>query len=259
MSDTQEDAEVPVSAANDVDTSESVGPPRKTVTMTYTPKEQPRVAVEDLIADRIALLRQRRGWTYKQLSVHMARWGCPMDASSLQKIEKGTPRRKISVNELMVFARVFSISLVDLIETSSKDSETTNLSPSETMTLIRGSGGGDLEGIWKVFEAAKMHRETILDLQESYERLVTVVQSALDTTDGLRPRMEAFLGTEMERAEQRARYRFGDEDEMPASGADWDKAVEDETNSSISTARDVLDPDRARPNWNQPWKGNNEP
>lgn len=73
----------------------------------------------DDVADRIRTERERRGWTYRELAEQMAREGCVIAASTLQRIEKGSgpgrPRPKIGVEELVAACRVFEISPDELL------------------------------------------------------------------------------------------------------------------------------------------------
>lgn len=66
-------------------------------------------------ANNIETLRNDLKLSYGELAKRMGQVGCPMDKSSLQKIEKGSPRRKISVNELVAFAEVFNVPVTSLI------------------------------------------------------------------------------------------------------------------------------------------------
>lgn len=60
----------------------------------------------------VAEMRQARNWSYGDLAKRMLDdAGCTIDRSSLQKIEKATPPRKISLNELVAFSKVFEAPL----------------------------------------------------------------------------------------------------------------------------------------------------
>lgn len=72
------------------------------------------LGVEDLVADRIAQYREQRGETYEGLAARMTAEGCAIHASALYKIEKGEPRRRITVDELVALAAVFGVSLDEL-------------------------------------------------------------------------------------------------------------------------------------------------
>src|SRR5947209_1055598 len=79
-------------------------------------RSRPRsVAAEDALARRITAEREAKGWSYVTLAVFMTNAGCPMDASSIYKIEKGNPRRRITVDEFVAFSRVLDVDLDDLL------------------------------------------------------------------------------------------------------------------------------------------------
>lgn len=79
-------------------------------------QSEPSPTIEGALADRIGLLRTERGWSYERLSKELATLGCRVAISSLHKIERGTPRRPISVNELFAFAAVFKMDVLALAE-----------------------------------------------------------------------------------------------------------------------------------------------
>jgi transcriptional regulator with XRE-family HTH domain len=54
--------------------------------------------------------REKRGWGYELLAQRLTEVGCPMSGSSLHKIEKGNPRRGISVDEAVAMRVVFDLS-----------------------------------------------------------------------------------------------------------------------------------------------------
>ena len=51
---------------------------------------------------------EQRGWSYTGLAQRMTAQGCAIDQSALYKIEKGNPRRRISVDELVALREVFA-------------------------------------------------------------------------------------------------------------------------------------------------------
>lgn len=67
------------------------------------------------MAKRIEELRTKEGWSFGELAQRMAKAGCPIERSSLQKIERGKPRRKITVNELVAFSTVFNVDVPNLL------------------------------------------------------------------------------------------------------------------------------------------------
>ncbi len=79
------------------------------------PNTERSIQVEKFLARRIEELRAERKWTYRDLAKEMGDVGCAIEPSALQKIEKGTPPRRIVVNELVAFATVFSVDIADLL------------------------------------------------------------------------------------------------------------------------------------------------
>ncbi len=63
---------------------------------------------EDNLARRVAYERERLEMTYEGLAKRMTDAGCAINASGIYKIEKGEPRRRITVDELIGFSRVFA-------------------------------------------------------------------------------------------------------------------------------------------------------
>lgn len=77
---------------------------------------QPRsLGREDNLAARVARERTDRGLSYEGLAKLMTEAGCPMQGSAIYKIEKGSPRRRISVDELVAFTQVFETTVDDLL------------------------------------------------------------------------------------------------------------------------------------------------
>lgn len=70
---------------------------------------------ERFVAQRVAMERGRRGWTLEALATRMTAADCKMHPSTLHKIEKGDPPRKITVTELLAFSRVFEMPLAELV------------------------------------------------------------------------------------------------------------------------------------------------
>jgi transcriptional regulator with XRE-family HTH domain len=72
---------------------------------------------EDHVASRIEYEIDRRGWSQERLAAEMAEVGHPLHQSAISKIinPKGGRRRTVSVDEALGFAKVFGISLEDLL------------------------------------------------------------------------------------------------------------------------------------------------
>ncbi|MDQ1738081.1 MAG: hypothetical protein QOH56_4332 [Pseudonocardiales bacterium] len=67
------------------------------------------------LARRIAFEREQRAWTYEGTAKRMTDAGCAIQASAIYKIEKGEPPRRISVDELVAFSKVFELDIEDLL------------------------------------------------------------------------------------------------------------------------------------------------
>ncbi len=70
---------------------------------------------EGNLARRIGYERERTGQSYAGLAKRMEEAGYPVQATALFKIEKGEPPRRITVDELVGFSRVFEIPIEDLL------------------------------------------------------------------------------------------------------------------------------------------------
>lgn len=78
---------------------------------------QPRtIDAEDRLADRIRIERAARGWTYEQTAEAMTNAGCPIQGSAIYKIEKGEPRRRVTVNELAALSLIWAIPMDRLVQ-----------------------------------------------------------------------------------------------------------------------------------------------
>ncbi len=73
------------------------------------------ITAEDDLAERITHERERRGWSYERLAREMTKAGCKTHASAVHKIEKGEPRRRITVTELVGISRALDLPVEDLL------------------------------------------------------------------------------------------------------------------------------------------------
>ncbi len=73
------------------------------------PNKGRTIRAEANLALRMAYERDRRDWTYDGLARRMADAGCPIQATALYKIEKGSPPRRVTVDELAALAHVFDV------------------------------------------------------------------------------------------------------------------------------------------------------
>lgn len=73
------------------------------------------VEVEANLRRRIAYERERRSQSYETLAELMTDAGCAISGSSLYKIEKGGPPRRVSVDELVTLAQIWGFTLDELL------------------------------------------------------------------------------------------------------------------------------------------------
>lgn len=71
----------------------------------------------EVLALRVERERTRpdRRWSYERLSQEMGAAGCRISHAALHAIERGTPRRKITVDEYLAFAEVFGVEPAELL------------------------------------------------------------------------------------------------------------------------------------------------
>jgi transcriptional regulator with XRE-family HTH domain len=79
------------------------------------PNKPREVYAENYLAARIISEREARGWSLEGLAKRMTNAGCAINQSAIYKIEQGQPRRRITVDELVAFSRVFGLPLDDLL------------------------------------------------------------------------------------------------------------------------------------------------
>ena len=87
------------------------------------PNKPRTINAEANIAERVAYERVLRGWSYETLARKMTEAGCSIHGSAIFKIEKGEPRRRVTVDELIGMARAFGISIEALTYASNAEEE----------------------------------------------------------------------------------------------------------------------------------------
>lgn len=80
-----------------------------------TASDAAQLASEEALARRITYERERRGWSPGGLAAQMTKAGHPLNQSSVWKIENGQPRRKITVDEMIGFSKVFELPFDELL------------------------------------------------------------------------------------------------------------------------------------------------
>jgi transcriptional regulator with XRE-family HTH domain len=73
------------------------------------------LANERNLARRIQFEREQRNWTYEGTARRMGDAGCPIQPTAVYKIEKADPPRRITVDELVAFAKVFDTNVENLL------------------------------------------------------------------------------------------------------------------------------------------------
>jgi hypothetical protein len=79
------------------------------------PRPPRSLANERNVAARVAYERERLEMSYAGLATRMTDLGCTIDAAAIYKIEKNDPPRRITVDELVTFAEVFGVSVMDML------------------------------------------------------------------------------------------------------------------------------------------------
>ncbi len=153
------------------------------------PRNPPRSLLsEEGLAERLAYERERRGWTYDSLAKRMTDAGCPINQSAIYKIEKGRPRRRITVDELVALSQVLDMPIEHL------------LLPPELAATQRL---GELLREWE--EASDAATQADIRLHKSWTRLTDYVSANAAITGNLSELLHSW-----------AERRFGPEqrDEM---------------------------------------------
>ena len=71
---------------------------------------------EGNVAAHVRFERELRWWSTAELARYVTEAGCPISQSAVWRIESGEPRRKISVDELVAFSKVFDKQIGDLLQ-----------------------------------------------------------------------------------------------------------------------------------------------
>jgi transcriptional regulator with XRE-family HTH domain len=136
------------------------------------PKPNPprSAGAEDMVARRVAYERARRKWSREDLARRMTDAGTPVNQSAIYKIEQGSPRRTISLDEAHALADVFGITLDDL-ESIPEDVLSTEVagyvdSVAELETVIRQLRGHILKLLARAADTANAARP-MLDYMQS--------------------------------------------------------------------------------------------
>lgn len=115
----------------------------------------------EALAERVRLERMERSWSYERLSKELAGFHCKVAASSLHKIERGAPRRSISVDELFALADVFDTDVLELAQPAS-----VHFAERARKLLERHSRSAEM-----FVDSRREDRKTVSDLREASRHL----------------------------------------------------------------------------------------
>jgi transcriptional regulator with XRE-family HTH domain len=131
---------------------------------------------EPHLAARVAIEREQRGWSYEGLAKRMADVGCPIQSSAIYKIEKGAPKRRITVDELVGFSIAFELTVEELLIAPELRAS------ADAARLLEQ--WGQLHQQYARNKADRLRLED--DLDKTMERLVTLVSAYPQTAKALR-------------------------------------------------------------------------
>ena len=183
------------------------------------------IDLEAGLATRIGQLREAAGWSYQQLADRMKAVGCEIHPSGIQKTEKSG--RRVTVDEMMGYARAFDMSASELLE--------------ETPTDDRGE-------LWSAYIGLEHLSNALRAVRREYGHALRKFRDRAGGDDvlmqAIRERHDRHLATHTEEARRQA-----DRDGIDVSTAEaLDQYMRDWgflDVPAISTARDVLGDDHA--------------
>jgi transcriptional regulator with XRE-family HTH domain len=118
-------------------------------------------AAEDSLALRIAYERGRRHWSADELARQMTEAGVPINPSAIWRIENATPRRRITLDEAIGFAKVFGTTLDELVGTHPGDAiDSQIMGQIEKMRLTSGQLRDQRRELVRMIAAAAAATET---------------------------------------------------------------------------------------------------
>ena len=165
---------------------------------------------ETVLADRIEVERLRRKLSYAQLAELMGEVGVAIAASGIQKIERATPRRRISLDEAVGFAKVFGMTLESLVTAPEAEED----------ALLRAD-----------YERGPDLRRAVIDAQGSYDRNVAKIARRVSHRSR-REERQADLRTRL----REARIRYGSADPEDSILISFLSGVQDEVDRLLADA-----------------------
>ena len=80
-------------------------------------RSAPNRNIELTVARHVTTQRQLREWTLQELAARMKAAGCDIASTSIMRLEKEPDSRRVTVSELLAYARVFGMSTEALLST----------------------------------------------------------------------------------------------------------------------------------------------
>lgn len=143
--------------------------------------EVPLLYSEGNVAARVALEREVRGWSTSELADRITRAGVPLNQSAIWRIENGTPRRRINLDEALGFARVFELPLEEL------------MSPP-----LEGLGIAERQLIQEAVEAFYARQEATDRLHHATSTLAAHLKSRPDSSRAIHEQCRRLMSEERE-------------------------------------------------------------
>jgi hypothetical protein len=142
------------------------------------------------------LEREARGWSPAVLARWMTAAGAPMNQSAIYRIENGTPRRRITVDEAVAFAWVFGTTVGDLVMPVARSTfqKRRDEAREETLRFVEEL---DAE---RVEQAAPEHREEVKRRLDALRRYLIASERT-----PLQPEDDSYVAEDLRR--RRDRYR----------------------------------------------------
>lgn len=138
------------------------------------PNKPREVLAETNLAKRIAAERDSRGWTNEGLAKRMTDAGCAMTGSAIFKIEKGNPPRRIVVDELVAFAKVFGVSIEELLLPPELAAQKVLAELVTAWDTANSEAAAAITRRDEAWEAVKAHVSAHPDQAEILERIISI-------------------------------------------------------------------------------------
>ncbi len=79
------------------------------------PNKNRTLFAEANLAKRVTMERAARSWTLEGLAKRMTDVGCPIQPSAIYKVERANPPRRIVVDELVAYSKVFDVPVGEML------------------------------------------------------------------------------------------------------------------------------------------------